>query len=109
MWCPEWTNAKGGIIRTKGTPESGHAFKIFGQQFIDGEPFLVCQLSNGTDNGDKGIFYMSREVINDCEEFGAFMLVDLPVEHAQILNQYNFSIKSLWFAKIILFLRNLFN
>jgi len=109
IWCREWTNAKNGIIRIKGTPEGGHAFKIYGQQFFDGEPFLICQLSNGTQIGDGGIFYISREVINDCEEYGAFMLVDLPKEQAEFLTTYNLTIKSLWFAKIIIWLRNFLN
>jgi hypothetical protein len=78
VWEREWTDAEGGIIPEKiGTPVEGHAFKIFGQKNIAGQLYLVAQLSNGDEIGDKGIFYFSREVVNRVfKSFGAFMFID---------------------------------
>lgn len=108
LWCPEWTNAEGGIIRKVGTPSFGHAFKIFGQRMINGEPFLIAQLSNGEDIGDKGIFYISREAINGASEFGAYMLVDMEKNDAEILIKHNWTINKMWLVKIINYFKKLF-
>lgn len=108
-WCDEWTRDDDGIIIENENEDYGHAFKIYGQQFFNGVPFLICQLSNGVDIGDRGIFYLSREAVKGVEKFGAGMFVDIPKEQAEFLTTYNFTIKLLWFAKIIIWLRNLFN
>jgi hypothetical protein len=78
IWEKEWTQAEGGIIpKDPGTKLFGHALKIFGQKNIGDELYLMAQLSNGTDIGDNGIFYFSREVINRSFTNGAFMFIDI--------------------------------
>ena len=76
-WCPIWLYA-GGIIDTQATPTSGHAFKIFGTKLINGTVYLKAQLSSGKDVGDKGIFYISREIMNSGKEYGAIIFTDIP-------------------------------
>ena len=107
IWCSEWTRSKDGVIRKIGTPSFGHAFKIYGQRMIHGEPFLIAQLSNG-DIGDNGIFYMSREVVNAVEDFGAGMLVDLSREHAETLIKHDWTVNLLWLAKFLVVLKKYF-
>lgn len=76
MWCHEWLNPEGGIIEKNGTALGGHAFKIFGWKQINGKPYLKIQQSYGESYGQKGILYMSREVANLAQDYGAFMFVD---------------------------------
>lgn len=83
MWCPEWTNTPDGIIKEQGTPMFGHALKIFGSKKINGELYLMAQLSNGTGIGDNGIFYFSRKVINECFKYGAYTFRDMPAKEAK--------------------------
>ena len=101
LWLKNWTNSPEGIIPDgEGTPIEGHAFKIFGQKNIRGKLYLVAQLSNGTDIGDNGIFYFSREVANRTfKGYGAFMFIDAPPEEVKDIvwgwkeKLYNFFIK----------------
>ena len=78
IWELNWIDSPGGIIpEEKGMQQEGHAFKIFGQKNINGQLYLVAQLSNGEEIGDNGIFYFSREVANRVfKGFGAFMFLD---------------------------------
>lgn len=77
LWRSEWTFAKNGIIPTEQFQgEYGHAWAICGQKIINGEPYLVAQLSNGTEIGDGGFFYFPRSVINR-ELYNAYMFKDL--------------------------------
>lgn len=65
LWRPEWTHTfssdafNNGIIPTNELPKNGfgHAFKICGWKQIINEPYLIAQLSNGENIGDKGFFY----------------------------------------------------
>lgn len=104
MWCPEWTTSKDGIIKEKGTPISGHAFIFIGRKMIDGEPYLVAQLSNGTNIGDKGKFYFKREIVNEMCTFGNFAFIDYPPELLKILHTYNLSLRWIWLARILNYL-----
>lgn len=108
FWSNEYTIAPNGIIDKIGKKSYGHAFKLKGQQFINGKPYIVCQLSNGENIGDKGIFYMSREIINTCKKFGAGMLVDLPRQEAEFLINKGLTIKWLWLAKLLMGLKKYF-
>lgn len=80
VWNDEWTMAPDGVINKKGTQAFGHALKIFGWNMIDGEVYLTAQLSNGDQIGDKGIFYFSRDVVNECFTFGGYTFKDVPAE-----------------------------
>lgn len=69
-------------IKDKGV---GHALTIIGFTEKDNVPYLVAQNSFGRDVGDKGLHYISREVINSCvnKYGGAFTLVDMEREEAE--------------------------
>lgn len=84
-WRPSWDLKPGGVIKDYDKNESGygHAIKIFGWKIINGETFLMAQLSNGTLIGDGGIFYLSREIINTKCTFGAYTFADLPREDVE--------------------------
>lgn len=101
-WRDSWTLANNGIIPRTGwenEQKTGHAIKIFGQILLkDPENpgkmalYLIAQLSNGSDIGDKGLFYFPREVVNSQFIFGAFTFKDLPKEKAQYLNENGLNI-----------------
>lgn len=104
MWRREWTLAPGGVIPKEyrsGDRDFGHAFKIFGQKIIDGEMYLVAQLSNGEGIGDHGVFYFPRLVVNREFTFGAFTFKDLPKEEAWYYNEYKIAIGDTWVTKLI--------
>jgi len=84
VWKNDWSNAKDGIITEEiGDEMGGHAFIFIGQKKINDKIYLVAQLSNGIEFGDKGLFYFPKEVINrDCR-FGTFCFIDMPVEEAR--------------------------
>lgn len=79
MWRSAWTESLGGVIpKTQFAGESGHAFKLYGSMIINGEPYIIAQLSNGADIGDRGKFYFPREVVNrDLSGYGAYMVKDI--------------------------------
>ena len=65
------------IIDSPGAGEFGHALYATGWKQIDGSTYLVVINSWGTDTGEGGRFYFSREVINKfAEQFGAYMFID---------------------------------
>lgn len=77
-WRHHWSNLAGGIIDEVGEGSyTPHAFKIFGQKEINGKIYLIAQLSNGTENGDKGFFYLAEEVVSETAPYGAFMFKDI--------------------------------
>lgn len=80
-WYEGWTDAKGGIIDAIDPSERwyGHAVKCFGW---DGD-YLVFQLSNGEEIGEKGIFKIRHDIVNEAFRFGAFTFLDLPRENAE--------------------------
>jgi len=83
-WRTGWTSAKYGIIPKESSRSMfAHALKIFGQKKIDGELYLVAQLSNGESIGDKGVFYFPEDVINRDFKFGAFMFRDFDPNEAK--------------------------
>lgn len=79
IWRPFWLRAKSGII-TNETQNGGfgHSFAFIGQKIINSKPYLVVQLSNGTDIGDRGLFYFPENVILREFKFGAFSFRDIP-------------------------------
>lgn len=109
VWNYEWTYAPQGIIDFKGQDAFGHAFEIIGQKDIKGKEFLVGQLSSGQDQGDNGLFYFSREVINQGERFSALSFTDLPKETVLYLKDNNLKISDLWFTKFWLQVKKFLN
>lgn len=83
-WRSGWTEAKGGIIFDFPSRfQFAHALKIYGQKEIDGQLYLMAQLSNGEGIGDRGTFYFSREVINRDFTYGAYMFHDIDPDEAK--------------------------
>ena len=79
LWRSHWTFAEGGIIPGFGGKDGfGHAFVFVGQKYIKDKPYLIAQLSNGEDIGDKGFFYFSKFVVDREFTFGNFMFLDMP-------------------------------
>lgn len=81
----EWLDAENGIIPQSYSDDGfGHAFKIFGVKYIKGTPYLIAQLSQGDQVGDKGLFYFPREVVNkEIGPFGIFMFKDITREKVE--------------------------
>lgn len=86
MWRDSWTNSCAGLIpKEYENGGVGHAFKIMG---YDGGN-LILQLSNGTDIGDKGIFYMPREVANKELTFGCITFTDIDKDELEYRQKYH--------------------
>lgn len=85
LWRNDWIYAENGIIPSVyGEEGFGHAFKLRGQKIINGEPYIVAQLSNGDKVGDKGLFYFSRDVVNkEIGPYGLFMFKDISKEEVE--------------------------
>lgn len=84
MWRSEWQAKDGKIPTTYGAYGTPHAFVIIGWN-KDG---LVCQLSNGTEFGNNGLFYMPRSVANKELVYGKYMLIDISPDEAKYRHQY---------------------
>ncbi len=95
-WRPSYENAVGGFIDVDtaqpGEVTRGHAIKIFGQMEAKGKMWLVGQLSDGIEVGDKGIYYFSREVVNRDFTYGAFTFKDMPKDLAMVHNELNYKV-----------------
>jgi len=85
LWESDWNGIKDGIIPDKstGSEETPHAIKIFGQKKIGEKLYLVAQLSNSTDFGDKGIYYFPESIVNKKFKFGAYIFKDLDPENVK--------------------------
>lgn len=87
VWQSAWNGVAAGVVPKRVTSAGvGHAFKVFGQKIINGEPYLMVQNSFGTDSGDNGIFYFPRMIVNRYFTFGAYMLIDMPRTVAENLD-----------------------
>lgn len=84
-WHPIWISSANGFIPKFDLDKEtlGHAFKIFDWKDVAGEPYLIAQLSSGTEVGDKGLFYFPRNVINAGLTFGGYTFSDMPIEVAK--------------------------
>lgn len=109
IWRNAWTHAPKGIIPTTYEDTGfGHAFKIFGQKVIDGELYLVAQLSNGDKIGDGGIFYFNREVTNkEIGSFGLYMFKDIDRNEAEFFIHSPYTIDSPKIKVYLYFISNL--
>lgn len=86
LWRHSWQDAPGGIVEDRDYSSEqggGHAFKVFGQMYMNGEIHLVCQLSNGPLVGDKGLYYFPRGVVNREFNFGAYTFKDMSKDIAR--------------------------
>lgn len=82
-WFPEWTGSNipsSGIVSAPAnwTWLIGHNWKISGWKTINGVPYLCAKTWQGSNIGDHGWIYFSREIINKLMTVsgtGAFMLL----------------------------------
>lgn len=110
IWKHAWTVAENGIIPTQEFSGGfGHAFIFIGTKVFNGEIYLETQLSNGKEVGDEGSFYFNRKVINRELKWGAYTLRDEVKEDVRFLLKNNLTIRWLFIAKIINFLRSISN
>ncbi len=108
-WRFAWINAEGGIIKEAKGDGFGHAFKIFGQKVIDGELFLVAQLSNGKQVGDNGLYYFNREVTNaEIGPYGIFMLTDVSKDDAEHYLSSPYTMNDSLFSRVFKIIINFF-
>lgn len=108
IWRSSWTGIPTGIIPLDYESNGGgHAFKFCGQKTIDGVLYLVAQLSDGPELGDKGFYYFPREVVNkECGPFGAYAFTDLPVETAVVYQASGITVHDSWLLKVLKLLIN---
>ncbi|KKL86203.1 hypothetical protein LCGC14_1947050, partial [marine sediment metagenome] len=56
----------------------GHAFIFIGWEITQGVEYLIAQLSNGKEIGNKGLFYFKKDIVNkEIGKYGAYMFVDI--------------------------------
>lgn len=97
-----WEYTLGGVVSEVYEPNgSNHAFIWVGQKMINGQAYLKAQLSNGTEIGDKGYFYFSKNVVNREAYLGNFSFIDYPPEIIKILMQYGLSLRWVWLARLL--------
>lgn len=105
MWRPEWTFAPGGVIpeATYSKPAGeGHALRAYGQEIINGVPYIVVPNSWGKNRGNNGVYYFPRSVINkEIKTFGAFALKDMDAETAKRYIDYNLTTQDNLIAMIV--------
>lgn len=109
-WRNSWISAPNGVVPDVYEDDGfGHAFKIFGQKMINGEPHLIAQLSNG-DIGDNGIYYFKRSVVNrEFGDYGQFMYQDLPKNTAVFYQKHNIKVSDSFFSKIVKVITSILN
>jgi hypothetical protein len=62
-WQPDWNTSVMDKV-TGYSKDYPHAFYLIGSKKIGNEPYLVGVNSYGEEYGDKGLFYLSKEVVN---------------------------------------------
>lgn len=88
-----WLQKEKGIINdyNKKEQELGHAIKFYDWKQINGEDYLITQLSNGM-IGDNGIMYFSRNIVNSSLfRFDGLMFID---ENPNIVKKSQWSLIS---------------
>lgn len=107
IWRSNWINSPI-IDRVEGSG-FGHFFAFAGVKHIHGKAYLVNPNTAGKKVGDKGYFYLSREVVNrEFKKYGAGMLIDMPKELAKELVKHQAKIGSwkAWFWKLWVHIKN---
>jgi len=95
----KYTNCPNGIITPNDLQGMGHAITLIGWKLIDGKEYLVIHNSIGEDFGDKGLWYLPREMVSELK-YGNYIFVDLPVEKAKTMLKYDIQITDNWFIKL---------
>lgn len=109
LWKRAWIDAPNGIIQDVDGDGFGHAFKLYGQQTMNGELCIVAQLSNGTAIGNGGIFYFNRAVVNkNLGQYGLFMFKDIAPEVALGYINSPYTVNTPFYVKLIDLISNFF-
>lgn len=91
-------NPKDTVLNEVKENGTGHAMLVIGWTKTN----LIVLGSGGVENGDRGIHYISREVINRWEPvFGSFMFVDMPREEVQWLVDNKLKSEDNWLVQIL--------
>lgn len=80
----------------------GHAMTVIGYEVDeDGEPVLIVGNSYGEEAGDRGVHYITREVINHWfDTYGAFTFVDVDPEQVKYNQKYGIRPGDNWLIQI---------
>ena len=104
-WKSEYTNTKNAIIKSGVSNGFGHAIALIGWKLIKGKEYLIVHNSIGEDLGDKGLWYLPREMVSELR-YGNYIFVDLPKEKAKTMLKYNIQITDNWFIKLYKIIKN---
>lgn len=109
-WKNAWITAENGIIPDVEGNGFGHAFKLFGQKNINGELYIVAQLSNSATVGDGGLYYFNRTVTNkELSKYGLFMFKDISPEEAKKYIDQPYTVRDSWIVKLIAIITSFFH
>lgn len=104
-WRPEWTYAIGGIINDTYQVSSGdgHCVYLDGVEFINGVPYVRMIQTWGTTVGNKGVFFLPRNVINIefAAGYGAFIFKKLSKDAAAYYNSNSIKVGGNWFLNLL--------
>jgi len=78
IWYADWESPDGIVPDSYKQVMGGHATKIAGWKTINNIPYIVVQNSWGSEVGDGGLFYFSREISNKVFNQGVFVWSDTP-------------------------------
>lgn len=112
LWYSNWLSSIKGLITKSESPLMGHAYTILGwKTLVEGakpKKFLVVQNSYGGSVGDKGLFYISEDVVNNEFTYGAFGIEDLPPDVAKRIQEGDYYYDDLIFTRIWIAIKNWF-
>lgn len=81
----------------------GHAVPVVGWRKHLGTDYLVIANSWGPEQGENGLFYLSRKVINTyVPTYGGFMFTDIPAEDAKWYKENGFPKETNWLKTILI-------
>lgn len=73
FWYDTWNNAVNGIVPVPATaPITRHSYLFIDFTTINGQEYLVAQLSQGKNYGNGGLLFMSEEVVNTAFKYPAW-------------------------------------
>ena len=104
-WKQEYTYCENAIIKSTATSGFGHAIAIIGWKLINGKEYLIIHNSIGSELGDKGKWYLPREMVEELR-YGNFCFVDLPRKEAEFMLKNEIKITDNWFVKIYKIIKN---
>ena len=91
------------FINDLGNGGFGHAVCAIGWTKKNGKDYLIIANSWGESAGDRGLFYLSREVVDHfVERFGAFMFTDIPADEAKWYKENGYKKDVSWLKSILI-------